>query len=244
VKDLRRRSVTAVVYGAVVLLAVLAPPIVFWALLVLIGAAALGELARLRTGISSLLVAILFVAGLGSLGVLRALGPFDAHHALAGDLPVWLLLVLVPTWAADVAAYVAGSTIGSRKLAPRISPGKTWEGTAASLIASIVVGTLVLVYIHKILAFFAAIHFAPSVAGKVPDVYVNDVWHVVLASASINVAAQLGDLVESMLKRGANLKDSGVLLPGHGGMLDRIDALLFAAPVLWYYAGTRFIFLQ
>ncbi len=64
-------------------------------------------------------------------------------------------------------------------------------------------------------------------------------WPIVVLSAVLNVAAQLGDLAESLLKRGAGAKDSGTILPGHGGMLDRIDALLFAAPVLWYYAAWR-----
>ena len=204
-KDLRRRSVTAVVYGAVVLLAVLAPPLVFWALLVVIGALALVELARLRTGISTVLVALLFVAGTASLGVLRALGPFQAHHALAGDLPVWLLLVLVPTWAADIAAYVAGSTIGRRKLAPRISPGKTWEGTVAGFVACALVafGVGAAFGLGRLLVVFVAILLGP-----------------------VGLA---GDLSKSYVKRRAGVKDSGTLFPGHGGVVDRLDSTVAGA---------------
>lgn len=204
-KDLRRRSVTAVVYGAVVLLAVLAPPLVFWALLVVIGALALVELARLRTGISTVLVALLFVAGTASLGMLRALGPFQAHHALAGDLPVWLLLVLVPTWAADIAAYVAGSTIGRRKLAPRISPGKTWEGTVAGFVACALVafGVGAAFGLGRLLVVFVAILLGP-----------------------VGLA---GDLSKSYVKRRAGVKDSGTLFPGHGGVVDRLDSTVAGA---------------
>ncbi|HEY6958144.1 MAG TPA: phosphatidate cytidylyltransferase [Candidatus Limnocylindria bacterium] len=204
-KDLRRRSITAVVYGVAVILALLAPPFVFWAVLVVIGAVALVELARLRTGVSSVLVALLFIAGLASLGALRALGPYKAHHALAGDLPVWLLLVLVPTWAADVAAYLAGSTIGRRKLAPRVSPGKTWEGTIAGFVACALVafGVGAAFGLGRLLVVFVAIFLGP-----------------------IGLA---GDLSKSYVKRRAGVKDSGTLFPGHGGVVDRLDSTVAGA---------------
>ncbi len=215
--------------------AVLAAMPVALGLVLLIAAMRREPLATSLPSASASYLAFPYIAStLGAMVLVRVF-PFGA---------LLLLYLLLVVWAGDTAAYYTGRAIGRHKLAPRISPGKTWEGTAASLLASIAVGTLVLYYVHKLLAFFVAIHFAPGAGGGVPDVYVNDVWRVVVVSASINIAAQLGDLVESMIKRGAHLKDSGTLLPGHGGMLDRIDALLFAAPVLWYYAGTRFIYLQ
>src|SRR5581483_2478800 len=100
-RDLPRRTATAIVYGAVVLLAIAAPPIVFWILLAAVAVVGLAELVALRAGAAP---AALFLAGLVSLGLLRAYGSAGAHHAIAGELPVWLFLVLVPTWAADVAA--------------------------------------------------------------------------------------------------------------------------------------------
>jgi phosphatidate cytidylyltransferase len=135
-------------------------------------------------------------------------------------------------------AYYTGRALGRHKLAPRISPGKTWEGTVGSFVGAIVCGTLVFAYSHEISNGLIAIGLLTPGQAYVPPV-VPPLWHFAVLSAVINVAAQIGDLAESLIKRGAGVKDSGSLLPGHGGMLDRIDALLFAAPVLWYYAAWR-----
>ena len=123
------------------------------------------------------------------------------------------LFALVVVWVGDSSAFFAGRKWGRHKLAPRISPGKTREGSAASLVGAVLAGFLFARYFWQATGFIEA---------------------MVLA-AVINVAAQVGDLAESALKRGAGVKDSSQLVPGHGGVLDRIDALLFAAPVLWYY---------
>lgn len=169
---------------------------------------------------------------LGALVILRA-------FSFGGYLVLILLLIV---WSGDTAAYYVGRAIGKHKLAPRISPGKTWEGTLASLAASVAVGFALLWYAQPVHAFLARIRLAPG--GTPHQLDFDEIWRALLVAAGINLAAQFGDLVESMIKRGAQVKDSGRLLPGHGGLLDRIDALLFAAPVLWYFAGTRFIYLQ
>ena len=159
-------------------------------------------------------------------------------RALAdGAFAVFFLMLVV--WTGDIFAYYVGSAIGKHKLAPRISPGKSWEGAGASIIGSMIVGTLLLVYntpVAQALTNWKLLSHASALSG-IAQPKANMVWMAVLASASINVAAQLGDLVESMMKRGANVKDSGTLLPGHGGALDRVDALLLASPVLWYYCS-------
>ena len=149
-----------------------------------------------------------------------------------------LLYLLLLVWAGDIFAYFVGRTLGRHLMSPRISPKKTWEGAIASLLASLVVGMLLYNYALPISSALLNAHLIERRDGffalqKPPLV------PTLLLSAAINVAAQLGDLVESLIKRGAGVKDSGTLLPGHGGMLDRIDALLFAAPVLWYYAAWR-----
>jgi len=147
-----------------------------------------------------------------------------------------LLFLLLIVWAGDVFAYFVGSSLGRHLMSPRISPKKTWEGAFASLVASLIVGGLLYNYALPISSALLNAHLIERRDGffalqKPP------LAQALLLSAAINIAAQLGDLVESLIKRGAGVKDSGAILPGHGGMLDRIDALLFAAPVLWYYAA-------
>jgi len=147
--------------------------------------------------------------------------PALREQANGPSLVLYLLLVV---WAGDVAAYYVGSAWGRHKLAPRISPGKSWEGSIASVAGSMLVAAG-LVGLAELLARWniAVLFYAEE-----------SVWYWVGLAVLVNVAAQVGDLAESALKRSAGVKDSGSLLPGHGGVLDRIDALLVAAPVLWY----------
>jgi phosphatidate cytidylyltransferase len=138
-----------------------------------------------------------------------------AHMVLIREIPghgtLAAFTVLLAVFAADTAAYVAGRLIGRHKLAPRTSPGKTWEGLAAGTIAAVLV------------PFFAFYE-----EGFV------DVTESLVLGGAIAVAAPMGDLFESALKRDAGLKDTGRLLLGHGGMLDRLDALLFTAVASYY----------
>lgn len=157
------------------------------------------------------------------------------QHWSGGFLLLYLLLIV---WAGDIFAYFVGRSLGRHLMSPRVSPKKTWEGAAASMVASLLVGMLLFNYALPISGAFLRAHLIEARDGMFA-LQKPSLWPILLLSALINVAAQLGDLVESLIKRGAGVKDSGSILPGHGGMLDRIDALLFAAPVLWYYAAWR-----
>ncbi|CAH2599012.1 Phosphatidate cytidylyltransferase [Rhodovastum atsumiense] len=119
-----------------------------------------------------------------------------------------LLFLLCVVWASDIGAYVAGRLIGGPKLAPSISPGKTWSGAVGGLIAALAIG--------------GGVALLAGGGGLV---------HVLAAAAMVGIAAQLGDLLESGIKRHYGVKDSGRLIPGHGGLLDRLDGLIIAAPV-------------
>jgi phosphatidate cytidylyltransferase len=149
-----------------------------------------------------------------------------------------VLFLLLVVWAGDIFAYFVGRSMGRHLMSPRISPKKTWEGALASFAASLIVGWLLFDHAPRISQFFLDLHLIQRKDG-IFNLERPELATSLLLSAIVNVAAQLGDLVESLIKRGADVKDSGSLLPGHGGMLDRIDALLFAAPVVWYYAIWR-----
>ena len=123
----------------------------------------------------------------------------------------FLLFLLVLIWVGDTAAFSVGRRFGRNRMAPLLSPKKTWEGAAGNLLGSLVVGVI-------------AARWLPA-----PE------WAVLVMAALANFAGQAGDLLESAYKRSAGVKDSGVLLPGHGGMLDRIDSLILAAPMVWWY---------
>jgi phosphatidate cytidylyltransferase len=148
------------------------------------------------------------------------------------------LFLLFSVWAGDIAAYYIGKNIGKHKLAPIVSPNKSWEGAIASVVASIAVAYLILHFHPQLIDFILRIEGASLKDRALFVQYLRPVplIHIVSLGILTNVAAQFGDLFESALKRGAGVKDSGTLIPGHGGLLDRIDALLFAIPVVWYYA--------
>jgi phosphatidate cytidylyltransferase len=150
----------------------------------------------------------------------------------------YLLYLLLVVWAGDIFAYFVGKSMGRHLMAPRISPKKTWEGAAASLAASVAVGWLLFRYALPLSSAMLRIGLIERRDGLF-GLERPAMGPIILLTVALNIAAQLGDLVESLLKRGAGVKDSGAILPGHGGMLDRIDALLFAAPILWYYASWR-----
>jgi phosphatidate cytidylyltransferase len=139
------------------------------------------------------------------------------------DGPSLLVFLFCIVWTGDIAALYVGRKFGRTKLSPRLSPNKSWEGSAASLGGSLLIAAA-LVALARTLEnrSIFILHFPRPMA------------HWLGLAVVLNLFAQVGDLVESAIKRGAGVKDSGAMLPGHGGILDRIDALLLAAPVLWY----------
>ena len=145
------------------------------------------------------------------MGVFYAFVPWRFAIDLRAVSVHLLFFALALNWVGDSAAYYVGRTIGKHKLAPVVSPGKSWEGAIASVLGSVIFGLLYLG------------HFVP----RIP------LWQIAMIAAVGNVAGQFGDLAESALKRGAGLKDSSNLLPGHGGFLDRLDSSLFALPVVY-----------
>jgi phosphatidate cytidylyltransferase len=153
---------------------------------------------------------------------------------------IWTIYTLLAVWAGDIFAYFVGKSLGRHRMSPQISPNKTWEGAAASILASVIVGTLWMQHAPGISSALLRIGLIDRRDGMF-GLEQPQLWPIILLSAVVNIAAQLGDLVESLIKRGAGVKDSGAILPGHGGMLDRIDAMLFAVPIVWAYGAWRLL---
>jgi len=160
---------------------------------------------------------VLYTGGLLSFGYALREYPYAIGNR-AGTVLVAFPLVL--TWASDIGAYFVGRAIGGRKLIPAVSPGKTVSGALGGLVTTIVVSSL---YVRFALGPLASLTMTVPAA--------------LLFGAIISVSAQIGDLVESLLKREANVKDSSRLIPGHGGLLDRLDSLLFVLPVAYLLFG-------
>ena len=146
----------------------------------------------------------------GTLAIVPAWCALALIHAQRPNGHLWLFIALAIVWAADTGAYFAGRKLGRRKLSPRISPNKTLEGLAGGAVAGVLVGV-------------AGGVLAGTAASKLPA--------VALAALVVVLASVVGDLFESLLKRHAGVKDSGDLIPGHGGLLDRMDSVLAALPV-------------
>ena len=156
------------------------------------------ERAFVRT--TALLLGLAYIFGAWRTGImLREIG----RH--------WLMFALMVNWIGDTGAYYIGKNFGRHKLMPSVSPGKSWEGAAASAATAVI---------------FGAIYLPLAIRG-------TSWWMAGLLALATNVAGQIGDLAESAIKRGAGVKDSGTLLPGHGGLLDRLDSTMFALPVLY-----------
>lgn len=130
----------------------------------------------------------------------------------------WLLLSLLMVFATDTGAYLIGRAVGRHRMAPGISPGKTWEGATGGFVSAVV---------------------AIAVFGWAFDVTIH-LWQQLVIGATVGVVSQMGDLFESKLKRIADVKDSGSIIPGHGGVLDRLDSVLVSIPVVYYLLATVF----
>jgi phosphatidate cytidylyltransferase len=155
---------------------------------------------------------VLPAISIGSAALLFVVLPFSYIVRLDELEPVGrqlVLFTLVLVWAGDMLAYFVGKSLGRVPMAPMLSPKKTWEGALGNVLASMIVAVLFAKWMQ------------------------TDVITLLVIAGVANIAGQAGDLIESAYKRGASVKDSGGLLPGHGGMLDRIDSLILATPAVW-----------
>jgi phosphatidate cytidylyltransferase len=179
-----------------------------WPIVVVIALVAIAVSMRADSLANSLPRAALLV-----FGVVYVFGCWKAALPLRAANRHWLMYALLLNWIGDTGAFYFGRLLGRHKMAPRVSPKKSWEGAIASLLFSVAGGGAYLWY------------FIPSI--PVPQ--------IVILTVVCNIAGQLGDLAESAMKRGAGTKDSSAILPGHGGFLDRVDSTLFTLPVIYIW---------
>ena len=172
------------------------------------------DFTKLLAGIGVTLLGVLYLAFLGGFLIAMRVG-FENVPGLSTKLLLFFFIVI---FASDAGAYFVGKAIGKHKLIPKISPGKTWEGLFGGIAAGAAAAAIRTTTFFPELAYQASLPLAAVMA----------------------IAAVFGDLAESAIKRGAGAKDSAAILPGHGGLLDRLDSLLFNAPILYYFA--RFYF--
>jgi len=172
------------------------------------------DFTKMLAGVGVTVLGVLYVVFLGGFLIATRMG-FENQPYLSTHLLGYFFLVIM---GADSGAYFAGRALGRHKLVPKISPGKTWEGLIGGLVTAGAFGAL------------ATFWFFPELPYR---------WSVPLAMVMAAVSV-LGDLTESAMKRGSDTKDAASILPGHGGLLDRLDSLLFNAPILYYFA--RFYF--
>jgi phosphatidate cytidylyltransferase len=198
---MKRLATALVLIPLVVWLILAAPTWTFVVALIVVGLFALREVIQIGQNITvSALIGIIYIGGAWLCAFqLRVINPH------------WLLFAFLLCWAGDTAALYIGKNFGRHKLAPKISPGKTWEGAIASVAGGVLAGAI---YAHYLIPAASMISL------------------LVIAAAG-NIAGQIGDLVESAYKRWGGVKDSGTSLPGHGGWLDRIDSSLLSVPAVY-----------
>lgn len=198
----RNRVISAVILAPLVLGAVAMGGVVFYTLVLMTAVLMMREWDAMNEHRSS--------SAWGWAGVVYVTATCLSFILLRDESLTLIIYLLAVVWATDIGAYFAGRQIGGPKLAPRLSPNKTWAGLFGGMLSAVTVG--------GILSFFFA--------------FPTHVVQAALLGASLAVVAQLGDLFESYLKREAGMKDSSNLIPGHGGILDRVDGLTFTAPLL------------
>ena len=217
--DLSKRVLSAAVMAPIAILCVWLGGLAF---AVLVAAGVIGLVAEWLTLCRGSGRISLFPVGLTYVVVGAAALLWLRADPVAGRADIVFLLVLV--WAGDIGAYLVGRWIGGPRLAPRISPGKTWSGAAGGLLAAVAAGLV-------------AAHLLSNDLG----------WRAVVTAIALNIIAQAGDLLESFVKRRLEVKDSGQLIPGHGGLFDRLDSILAAAPaaaLLAFAAGRGVVLWQ